>query len=109
MVVEQPQPLRYARGLGMLDQRLTALLLLDFGGACEQRFEIAEFVDQQRRSLDADAGNAGDVVGRAAAPRLPLRPFRGRHAEFLDHLIAPDRPLADRHRVEYAHARAYAL
>ena len=77
VLVERDQPLGNARDLGIVDQRLPALVLFDFAGALEQRFQIAIFADQLRRGLDADARHARHVVGRsrrsAPAPRSPCR------------------------------------
>ena len=42
VLVERDQPLGDARDLGIVDQRLAALVLLDLAGAREQRFEIAD-------------------------------------------------------------------
>ena len=91
VLVERDQLLRDARLLGVVDQGLAALVLLDLAGALEQRFEIAVFADQLRRGLDADAGHARHVVGRIADQRLHLDHLVGRHAEFLDHLGDADR------------------
>ena len=41
---------------------LAPLLLLDLAGACKQRVEIAEFLQQLRRRFRPDAGNARHVV-----------------------------------------------
>ena len=90
MIVERDELFRQPRLLGILDQRLAALLLLDLAGAREQRFEIAVFADQLRRGFDADAGHARHVVGRIADQRLHLDDLFRRHAEFLDHLGAAD-------------------
>ncbi len=38
-----------------------AVRLLDLTSPRQQRVQVAEFVDQQRRRLDADAGNAGTL------------------------------------------------
>ncbi len=89
-VVERDELLRQPRLLGVLDQRLAALVLLDLRGALEQRFEIAVFADQLGRGLDADAGHARHVIGRIADQRLHLDDLVRRHAEFLDHLGAAD-------------------
>ena len=78
------------RLLGVVDQRLAPLRLLDLAGAREQRFEIAVFVDQLRGGLDADARHARHVVGRIADQRLHVDHLLRRHAEFLDHLVAAD-------------------
>ena len=86
LVVEQHQLPRNPRLLGILDQRLAPLRLLDLAGAEQQLFEIAIFDDQLRRGLDADAGHARHVVGGIAGQRLHLDHLLRRHAEFLDHL-----------------------
>ena len=86
LVVEQHQLPRDPRLLGVLDQRLAPLRLLDLAGARQQRFQIAIFDDQLRRGLDADAGHARHVVGGIAGQRLHLDHLLRRHAEFLDHL-----------------------
>ena len=88
--VERHQCLRQPRLVGVLDQGLAPLLLLDLAGACEQRFEVAVFADELRRGLDADAGHARHVVGRIADQRLDLDHLVGRDAEFLDHLGGAD-------------------
>ena len=62
VAVERHQALGNARDLGIVDQRLPALVLLDLAGALEQRFQIAVFADQLRRGLDADARHARHVV-----------------------------------------------
>ncbi len=84
-VVEQHQLPRDTRLLGVLDQGLAPLRLLDLAGAEQQLFQIAIFDDQLRGGLDADAGHAGYIVGGIAGQRLHLDDFLGRHAEFLDH------------------------
>ena len=47
---------------GKFDQVFPALVLLDLGGPGQQGFQIAEFIDQQRGSLQADPGNARHVI-----------------------------------------------
>ena len=74
----------------MLDQVLAALVLLDLAGPLEQRIEIAEFVEQLRRRLGSDAGNAGNIVGRIAGQRLQFDHLFRRHAPFLDHFVDAD-------------------
>ncbi len=86
LVVEQHQLPRNPRLLGMLDQRLAPLRLLDLAGAEQQLLEVTIFDDQLRRGLDADAGHAWHVVGGISRQRLYLDHLLGRHAEFLDHL-----------------------
>src|SRR5262249_17772235 len=49
--VERDELLRQPRALGILDQRLATLLLFDLAGPRQQRFEVAVFADELRRSL----------------------------------------------------------
>ena len=65
-------------------QRFAAFRLLDLAGAREQRLEVAIFADELRRRLDADAGRAGNVVGRIAGERLDV-----------DHLVRPDAEIVE--------------
>ena len=65
-------------------QRLAALGLLDLAGACEQRVEIAIFIDELRGGLDADAARARHIVGRIAGERLHVDDLVRRHAEIVD-------------------------
>ena len=88
--VECDERLRQPRLVGILDQRLAPFLLLDLRGAREQRFEVAILADELSRGLDADAGNAGNIVGRIADQRLDLDHLVRRDAEFLDHLGGAD-------------------
>ena len=85
-LIERDQPAREPRLLGVLDQRLAPLLLLDLAGARQQRLEVAVFDDELRRGLDADARHARHVVGGIADQRLHLDHLVRRHAELLDHL-----------------------
>jgi len=79
------------RLLGVLNQRLAPLRLLDLAGAQQQCLQVAIFDDQLRRGLDADAGNARHVVGgnRRLAP-APRRPFSGGTPNFS---ITSDMPM----------------
>ena len=85
---EQDELFRDAGFVGVLDERLAALRLRDFAGACEQGFEIAEVGDELGGGFDADAGNAGDIIDGIACERLDIDDFLGRDAEFLDHFVA---------------------
>ena len=89
-----------------IGQRLAALRLLDLAGAGEQRFEIAVFVDELRRGLDADAGRAGHVVGRIAGERLDVDDLVGPDAEIFDDFLDADLPLlAGAFRARFARSR----
>ena len=90
VLVERDELLGDARDLGIVDQGLAALVLLDLGGTRQQRFQIAIFADQLRRGLDADAGHAGHVVGGIADQRLHLDHLVGTDAEFLEHFGRTD-------------------
>ena len=107
VVLQRHELARDARLLGELDQLLAALGLLDLAGARQQRIEIAVFVDQLGRRLDADARHARHVVGRIAGQRLHVDDLVGRHAELLDHLVAADR--LGLHGVEHDDAGAHQL
>ena len=95
------------RRLGVLYQRLAAFGLLDLVGPRQDPFEIAVGVDQRGRRLDADARDAGHVVGGIAGERLDLDHLVGADAEFLGHLGGADRARAD--GIEHAHARTHEL
>ena len=90
LVIQQHQLTRDPRLLGILDQRLAPLRLLDLAGAQQKRFQIAIFDDQLRRGLDADPGHTRHVVGGIPRQRLHLDHLLRRHAEFLDHLRYAD-------------------
>ena len=62
-IVEGDEFFRNTRGLGIVDERLAALVLLDLVYALEQRFEVAVFADQLGSGLHADARHTGHVVG----------------------------------------------
>ena len=100
VVLQRDEDFREARLVGVLDQGLAALGLLDLAGARQQGFEVAEFVDQQGGSLDADAGNAGYVVDAVAAERLHVDHLVRRHAELLVHFRRADLPVL--HGVQHA-------
>ena len=107
VVVQRHEPLRDAGLFGEFDQVLPALLLLDFGRAGQQRFEIAIFGDELGRRLDADAGDARHIVDRVARERLDVDDLVRRHAEFLQHLGLAH--LAVLHRVIKGNAGADEL
>ncbi len=86
VIVEGDELLRQPGLVGMLDQALAAFLLLDLAGALQQRLEVAEFANELRCGLDADAGDARHIVGRIADQGLDLDHLVGGHAELLDHL-----------------------
>ncbi len=97
--IEGHQRLRQPRLVGVLDQGLAPLLLLDLAGAGEQRFEIAVFADELGRGLDADARHPGHVVGGIADQRLDLDHLVGRDTEFFHHLGGADAAIL--HLVEH--------
>ena len=75
-----------ARLVGVLDQRLAPLRLLDFRCALEQSFQVAVFVDELGGRFDADARHARHIIDAVASQCLHLDDLVRRHAEFLDHL-----------------------
>ena len=87
-----------------VDEGLAALGLLDFFGAVEKGFEIAEFVDQERGGLDADPGRAGHVIDRIPGERLHIHHAVGEDTEFLKDAVAVDALVL--HRVEHFDAVA---
>ena len=78
------------RHLGMLDQVLAALGLLDLFGAFQQPVEVTIVVDELRRRLDADAGHARHVVGAVARQRLHVNHPLRIDAEAIKHLFRAD-------------------
>ncbi len=107
LAVELHQPFRDADLVGVVQQGLAPLGLLDLLGIGEQVFQIAVFVDQQRRRLDPDAGRAGDVVDAVAGQRLNVDDAVGADAEFVMHLVRAD--LLGLDRVQHHHAAADKL
>ena len=101
-VAQGDQPLRDPRLLGVLEQVLAALGLLDRGGVGEQAFQIAELLEQLRRGLDPDARHARHVVRSVAGEREDVAHLLRPDPEALDHLGAVDRFLL--HRVVHLHA-----
>ena len=95
-VAQGHQAARQARLLGMIEQVLAALGLLDGRRPGQQILEAAELDQQLRRGLDPDAGHARNIVGGVAGQREdvadPLRP----DPEARDHLVAIDRLLLHR-------------
>ena len=62
-IIEGDKFFRHARRLGIVDESLAALVLLDLGCPLEQRFKVAVLADQLGGGLYADARHAGHVVG----------------------------------------------
>ncbi len=106
-VVQRDKLLGHARSLGVVDEGLAALVLLDLVRALEQSFEIAIFADQLRRGFYADARDSGHVVGCVADQRLDLDHLVRRHAEFLDDLGNSDPRIL--HGVVHDHAVVHEL
>ena len=90
VIAKGHQPAGNPRQVGLVDEVFAAFRLFDFPGPFEERLQIAVFVDQLRRRLDADAGNAGNVVGRIAGQGLHLDHLFGPDAEFFHHLVGAD-------------------
>ena len=107
VVAKGRQPAGNPRRLGFVDEVFAPFRLFDFPGPFQERFQIAVFVDQLRRRLDADAGNPGHVVGRIAGQRLHLDHLVGPDAEFFHHLAGADDLVL--HRVHHDHAGADQL
>lgn len=61
-----------------------AFLLLDFIRTRQKGIEIAVFLQQLRRRLRANAGNAGDIIGGVAGHRLKVDHLFGTYAPFFD-------------------------
>ena len=99
--------LRQPRLVGEADEILAPLVLLDLGGACEERFQVAEFVDEEGRGLHPDARHAGNVVRGIADQRLHLNHLRRRHAEALQNLVLADHLVL--HGVVHADAGLHEL
>ena len=74
LVVEQYELSGNPGLLGVLEQGLAPLRLLDLAGAEQQVFEVAILDDQLRGGLDADAGHAGHVVEESPPAPAPRRP-----------------------------------
>ena len=105
--IEQDQPTREPDLFGMIDQGFAPLGLLDLLRALQQRFQIAEFVDQQGGGLDADPGRTGHIVDTVARQSLHIdHPFRV-YAELFEDAFAVD-PLV-LHRVEHLDPVAHKL
>ena len=104
------QPHQFARQpdlVGEIDQGLAALVLLDLARAGQERVEIAVFVDQQGRGLDADARRAGHIVDAVAAQGLDVDHLVRPHAELLIYLLGADAQVL--HGVEHRHPLAHQL
>ena len=120
IAIERDEALRNADPLDILrvGQRLAALGLLDLARPGEQRLEVAVFENELRRSLQADAGRAGHIVGRVAGERLDIDNLVGAHSlEIFDDFLDPDAPLLPgardpglaRGRIVHRHLRADEL
>ena len=107
VVAERDQPAAHAGELGVGDQVLAPLRLRDLPGAGEQRVQVAVGFDELRRGLDADTGNAGDIVGRIPCQRLDVDDLVRGDAEFGGDLGGAD--LLHAHGVEHRHPAAHQL
>ena len=106
-LVEQDQPARQPRLLGILDQRLASLGLLDLAGPGQEGFEVAILGDELGRRLHPDAGHARHIVDRIADQGLHVDDLLGRHAELLDDLVGSDALFL--HAVVHGHPMADEL
>ena len=97
--VEADQAVGEPRLVGVQGQHLAALGLLDLVEVGEQAFERAVFGQELGRTLGADAGHAGHVVGGVADECQRVADQLGADAELLDHLGPPDGLLL--HRVPH--------
>ena len=94
--------LRHAREVGVLGEVLLALGARDVVDVREHALEVAPLLQELRRGLVADAGDAGDVVARVALEPVEVGDELGRDAVALDdrlvvvHLRLGD-PAARRH------------
>ena len=88
-------------------QALAALRLLDQVAGGQQAFEIAIFENKLGAGLEADAGDARNIVDRIAGQRLDIDHLVRGNAEFLDDLGFAD--LAVLHGVEERDAVADEL
>ena len=94
--------LRHARQVGVLGEVLLALGARDVVDVREHALEVAPLLQELRRGLVADAGDAGDVVARVALEPVEVGDELGRDAVALDdrlvvvHLRLGD-PAARRH------------
>ena len=86
--VHRRQLLRHARVVGVLDQVLLALGAGDLVDRVEDRLEVAEALEQVGGGLVADAGDAGDVVGRVALEADEVGHQLGRDPVAVDHGLA---------------------
>ncbi len=87
------QPDQFARKprlVGIFQNRLPPLFLLDLVRTVQKRVEIAVFLKKLCCSLRTDAGNTGDIVDRIAGHRLQVDHLFGQHAPFLDHVRNAD-------------------
>ena len=73
IVVERHELLRQPRLVGVLDQRLPTLFLLDLAGALQQRFQIAVLADELCGSLHPDTRHPGHVVSGNRQSAIALR------------------------------------
>ena len=84
-IVELHELQRNAGILRVLHQRLAPLRLLDLVQSAQQRFQVAEGVNEFRCGLDPYAAHAGNIVDGIARESLYFDDFRRRHAKPFDH------------------------
>ena len=107
VAIKRNQPFGNTDQLGIAHQRLAAFGLRNFPRPRQQRFQIAEFLDQQGGGLDANARRARHVINRIPGQRLHIDHAVRGYPEFLKHLIRAD--AFQLHRVEHFNAVADQL
>ncbi len=85
--------------IGIVDQSLAALGLLDLFGAREEGFEVAIGVQQLGGRLHANAGRTGYIVDTVPRERLDIDNLLRADAKFLEHGLPPERLVL--HRVKH--------
>ncbi len=85
-----------------------AFWLFDLAGASQQRIEIAIFIDELCRGLDADAARARHIIGRITGERLDVDHLFRRHTEIILNFGEADAPLLPLARSGIVHRDAIA-
>ena len=102
IAIQLHQTARDSDLLGIVEQSLAPLGLLDLARAGQERIQIAIFLDQQGGGFQPDPRRAGHVVDRISGQGLDIDHAVGRDAELFEHLIQPDALVL--HRVKHIDA-----